>query len=90
MKPDVLLYTTGWCPYCHRAKILLQDKGVQFNELDIEADPAHRLAMTAASGRSSVPQIFINGNHVGGSDELAELDATGDLDKLLARNSPEN
>ena len=90
MKPDVLLYTTSWCPYCRRAKTLLKEKGVQWNELDIEADPIHRQAMMKASGRNTVPQIFINGTHVGGSDDLFELDAKGELDKLLARDPPAN
>lgn len=90
MKPDVLLYTTSWCPFCQRAKALLKEKGVQWNELDIEVDPVHRQAMTEASGRNTVPQIFINGMHVGGSDEFFELDARGELDKLLARNSSTN
>ena len=88
MKPDVLLYTTGWCPYCRRAKTLLKEKGVQWKELDIDANPAHRQAMTEASGRDTVPQIFINGTHVGGSDDLAELEANGELDKLLTTNPP--
>ncbi|BDT74278.1 glutaredoxin 3 (plasmid) [Comamonadaceae bacterium OS-4] len=90
MKPDVLLYTTSWCPFCRRAKSLLKEKGVQWNELDIEEDPAHRQAMMKASGRNTVPQIFINGTHVGGSDDLFELDAKGELDKLLARDPPAN
>lgn len=90
MKPDVLLYTTSWCPYCHRAKALLKAKGVQWKELNIEADPAHRHAMTEASGRDTVPQIIINGTHVGGSDDLADLEANGELDKLLATIPPSN
>ena len=85
MTTDVLLYTTNWCPFCRRAKTLLKEKGVQWKELDIEADPVHRQAMTEASGRNTVPQIFINGTHVGGSDELIELDVRGELDKLLGR-----
>lgn len=64
MKPDVLLYTTSCYPLCRRAKTL------QWNEFDIEADQVHRQAMTEASGRNAVPQILINGTHVGGSDEL--------------------
>ena len=68
--------------------MLLEEKGVQWKELDIEADPVHRQAMTEASGRDTVPQIFINGTHVGGSDDLAELEANGELDKLLATNPP--
>ena len=88
MKPDVLLYTKSWCPYCRRAKTLLAKKGVQWIEINIEGDPAHRRAMMEASGRNTVPQIFINGTHVGGSDELSELDGNGELDNLLARKSP--
>ena len=90
MTTDVLLYTTNWCPFCRRAKALLKEKGVRWKELDIEADPAHRQAMAEASGRSSVPQIFINETHVGGSDDLVALDATGSLDKLLAGQTPAN
>ena len=90
MKPDVLLYTTGWCPFCRRAKTLLKEKGVKWKELDIEADRDHRHAMTQASGRNTVPQIFINGTHVGGFDDLFELDAKGMLDKLLDRSPPAN
>ena len=85
MKPDILLYTTSWCPYCRRAKTLLQEKGVQWNEIDIEVDPDNRQAMMEASGRNTVPQIFINGTLVGGSEELFALDVRGDLDTLLGR-----
>lgn len=88
MEPNVLLYTTSWCPYCRRAKTLLKEKGVQWTELDIEEFQVNRQAMTKASGRNTVPQIFINGTHVGGSDELFELEANGDLDVLLARIPP--
>lgn len=84
MTPEVILYTTSWCPFCGRAKSLLTSKGVQWTELDIEENPDHRQAMLEASGRNTVPQIFINGTHVGGSDDLFELDAKGGLDKLLA------
>ncbi len=90
MKPDVLLYTTSWCPFCRRAKTLLKEKGVKWKELDIEADRDHRQAMTQASGRNTVPHIFINGTHVGGFDDLFELDAKGMLDKLLDRSPPAN
>lgn len=85
MTPDVLLYTTSWCPFCDRAKTFLKKKGLQWNEIDIDADPANRQVMTKASGRNTVPQIFINGTHVGGCDDLLELDAKGGLDELLAR-----
>ena len=87
MKPDVLLYTKSSCPFCRRAKQLLKGKGVQWKELDIEANPAHRPAMIKASGRNTVPQIFINGTHVGGCDDLVALDAKGGLDELLARKA---
>ena len=90
MKPDVLLYTTSWCPFCRRAKTLLKEKGVKWKELDIEADRDHRRAMAQASGRNTVPQIVINGTHVGGFDDLFELDAKGMLDKLLDRSPPAN
>ena len=90
MTTDVLLYTTNWCPFCRRAKALLKEKGVRWKELDIEADPAHRQAMAEASGRSSVPQIFINGTHIGGCDDLFDLDAAGGLDELLARPPPQD
>ena len=85
MTADVLMYTTSWCPFCTRARTLLKEKDVQWTELDIKADPATRQAMVEASGRTSVPQIFINGTLVGGSEELFALDVRGDLDKLLGR-----
>jgi glutaredoxin 3 len=67
-----------------------QGKRGEMEELDIEADRDHRQAMTQASGRNTVPQIFINGTHVGGFDDLFELDAKGMLDKLLDRSPPAN
>lgn len=82
----VEIYTTPTCPYCHRAKALLKDKGVSFAETDVSRDPALREAMTArAGGRRSVPQIFIDGQHIGGSDDLHALDARGGLDMMLAQ-----
>lgn len=82
--PQVTLYTTGWCPYCSAAKSLLKKKGIAFEEIDVEGKPDLRKAMTErAGGRTSVPQIFIGGRHVGGSDDLHALDARGELDKLL-------
>jgi glutaredoxin 3 len=84
--PEVVIYTTMWCPYCHRAKSLLERKGVGFHEIDVTYDPGKRQEMSArAEGRTTVPQIFIDGNAVGGSDELAALDAAGMLDQLLGR-----
>ena len=81
----VEIYTTPTCPYCLRAKALLNAKGAAFNETDVSADPALRDAMMErAGGRRSVPQIFIGGQHVGGCDDLHALDAAGKLDALLA------
>lgn len=83
--PTVKLYTTGTCPYCHRAKALLVQRGVmQMEEVRVDLDPARRSEMTAVSGRTTVPQIFINGQHVGGCDDLHALDARGGLALLLA------
>ena len=77
------MYTTSWCPYCERARALLSGKGAGFEEISIEADPSQREVMIRRSGERSVPQIFINGTHIGGSDELYALDAAGGLDALL-------
>jgi glutaredoxin 3 len=83
---QVEIYTTSWCPYCMRARALLQRKGVAFTDIDIEEEPQRRREMVArAGGRTSVPQIFINGEHIGGSDELHALDRAGRLDEKLAR-----
>ena len=80
----VVLYTTAFCGYCARAKALLESKGVDFEEIDVTFSPDKRAEMKArANGRSTVPQIWINGQHVGGSDELHALDAAGKLDPLL-------
>jgi glutaredoxin 3 len=80
----VEMYLTQWCPYCQRARALLKSKGVQATEIDIEAEPQRRAEMIARAGRRTVPQIFINDRHVGGSDDLHALDAAGQLDPLLA------
>jgi glutaredoxin 3 len=80
----VEIYTTMWCGYCARARSLLQRKGVDFEDIDVEADTSKRTEMVKrAGGRTTVPQIFIDGAHVGGSDELAALDRAGKLDPLL-------
>ncbi len=81
----ITIYTTSSCPYCHAAKDLLRKKGVAFTEIDVSGKPAERRAMTdRASGRTSVPQIFIGTHHVGGCDDLYELERAGQLDPLLA------
>ncbi|MCC6918048.1 MAG: glutaredoxin 3 [Alphaproteobacteria bacterium] len=83
MKP-VTIYTTAWCPYCHRAKALLTRKGVAFNEIDVTMDADTREEMARKAGRTSVPQIWIGEEHVGGSDDLHALERAGKLDALLA------
>ena len=80
----VLLYTTQMCPFCARAKALLRHKGVPFEEIDVGGDDALREKMIEASGRRTVPQIFINGAAIGGFEELYALDEQGELDRLLA------
>jgi glutaredoxin 3 len=83
--PKVIIYTTPFCPYCHSAKALLRRKNVEFSEIDVSFDPQERQRMMAkAQGRRTVPQIFIDDTHVGGSDELYALDRLGKLDLLLA------
>lgn len=82
--PHILMYSKGWCPYCQRARALLQRKGARFEEIDIEAHPERRAEMIERSGRRTVPQIFIDAHHVGGSDELHALEAAGRLDALLS------
>lgn len=82
---QVEIYTTPTCPYCAAAKALLTRKGAAYTEVDVSRDPAVRDAMTQrAGGRRSVPQIFIDWRHVGGSDDLHALDRDGKLDPLLA------
>ncbi|PWR22380.1 glutaredoxin 3 [Zavarzinia compransoris] len=82
---DVTIYTTQICPYCYRAKQLLKAKGVDYTEIDVSMDAARKREMVEkAGGRRTVPQVFINGTHVGGCDDLYALDHQGGLDRLLA------
>ena len=82
---SIEMYTTSWCPYCVRAKSLLAKKGQSVQEINIEeVDGARDEMVQRSGGRMTVPQIFIDGEHVGGSDDLYALDAAGGLDKLLA------
>ncbi len=84
MKANVEIYTWQTCPFCIRAKMLLWWKGVDFQEYKIDGDGAARVKMAErANGRRSVPQIFINDDHIGGCDELYALDGQGQLDPLL-------
>lgn len=81
---EVELYTTMFCPYCARARALLEGKGILYTDIDIIEHPARRDEMIQrAGGRTSVPQIFINGEHIGGSDELVALERAGELDTKL-------
>ena len=81
----VEIYTTPFCPYCYRAKALLARKGVSFEEVDApHGSAARRSAIDRSGGRTTVPQIFIDGRSIGGSDELAALEGAGKLDALLA------
>jgi len=82
--PQIEMYTTSWCPYCTRARHLLERKGASFEEISIEEHPERRAEMIQRSGRRTVPQIFIDGQSIGGSDELAALDEAGALDQLLS------
>ncbi len=87
--PDITIYTKFLCGYCHRAKSLLKTKGAEFIEHDITFDSGLRREMADRSGGSgTVPQIFIGDVHIGGSDELAALEARGELDTLLAGTTP--
>lgn len=81
---QVTIYTTGMCGYCYRAKALLEAKGVDFTEIDVTFDPGKRAEMREkAGGRSTVPQIWIGEEHIGGSEELFDLEARGELDGKL-------
>ena len=77
------MYLSSWCPYCHRARALLQSKQVAVQEIDVDSEPGLRDEMTRRSGRRTVPQIFIGERHIGGCDDLVALDAAGGLDPLL-------
>lgn len=80
----VEIFIDPYCPYCVRAKRLLDERAITYEETDVTADPALRADIMARSGRRTVPQIFINGRSIGGYDDLAALDAAGELEGLLA------
>jgi glutaredoxin 3 len=84
----VEIYLTESCPYCGRAKYLLDSKGIGYTEWRIDRLPDLREQMEARSGRSSVPQIFIDDRHIGGFDDLSELEMDGELDRLLGTGNP--
>jgi len=82
--PEIIVYTKDYCPYCHAAKELLRKKGAAFTEVDIQKHPDRRAEMIQkAGGRTTVPQIFIGGQHVGGCDDIHALDSAGKLDPML-------
>ncbi len=87
--PNIEMYTQAWCGYCAAARKLLKKKGVEFNEIDVTMDGKLRSEMNSRSGRTTVPQIFINGQHIGGYDDLAATDRAGKLDALLTALPPE-
>ncbi|WP_263147018.1 glutaredoxin 3 [Pseudomonas sp. RIT-PI-AD] len=86
--PEVIVYSSAWCPYCVRAKQLLAQKKVAFEEISVDGQPQVRAEMTRKAGRTSVPQIWIGDTHVGGCDDLFALERAGQLDALL--NQPLN
>jgi glutaredoxin 3 len=82
--PEIEIYTTPFCPYCRRAKALLEHKGVGYREIDVSTTPAIRDAMAErAGGARTVPQIFVDGQHIGDSDRLLSLEEQGALDAIL-------
>lgn len=82
--PDVIMYSTGFCPYCVRARMLLDRKGVRYRDVRVDLEPERRNEMIERSGgRTSVPQIFIDSVHVGGCDDMYALEQQGQLDPLL-------
>lgn len=83
MMANIVIYTTGYCPYCSRARQLLDEKGVQYTDIRVDEEPGKRAEMVAKSKRNTVPQIFINEQAIGGCDDLYALEQQGELDKLL-------
>lgn len=81
--PKIIIYSTATCPYCDRAKDLLKSKNVSFEEIRVDLSEDKRLEMEKLSGRRTVPQIFINDQHIGGFTDLAALQTAGKLDELL-------
>ncbi len=88
--PNVVMYGNEVCPYCGAARMLLKKKGVDYTDISVTADNVRRQEMIERSGRTSVPQIFIGETHVGGFDDLYELDKSGELDTLLAGNQQQS
>ena len=83
-QPEITLYSASYCGFCQRAKTLLKNKGVSWQEIEVDHDPGLRMEMVERSGRRTVPQIWIGEQHIGGFDELFALERNGKLDELLA------
>ena len=88
MNAEVTLYTTDYCPYCFRAKHVLNKRGIAFKEVDVSRDPEKREWLVKTTGRRTVPQIFIGDEPIGGSDELVALDKSGELAKRVFGDQP--
>ncbi len=88
MAARVIAYTTAWCGYCRSAKSLLRARGIPFDEIDVDGDSSKRQWLREVTGSRTVPQIFIDGASIGGSDELHDLDRSGELARLLATPAP--
>jgi glutaredoxin 3 len=88
MPASVSIYTTSWCPYCHRAKALLSRKNVRFEEVDVDGRPELRRWLHTESGQHTVPQVFINNRPVGGYTDISALDREGRLEAMLAEDPP--
>jgi glutaredoxin 3 len=85
MMATVIMYSTAYCPYCTRARQLLEKKGAEYTDIRVDEDPNKRVEMIAKSGRHTVPQIFINSHHIGGCDDMYALESKGQLDELLQK-----
>ena len=87
--PKVVVYSTAFCPYCVRAKMLLEHKDVEYEEIRVDQDRDQMMIMIQRSQRRTVPQIFIDDYHVGGFDDMSALDVDGKLNELLGIDRPE-
>lgn len=85
-QPEVVMYTTRFCPFCMRARALLQQKDVRYRDIAVDGKPELRQEMARMAGRHTVPQIWVGTTHVGGCDELMQLEREGRLDAMLERN----
>ncbi len=88
VKASIIIYTTGYCSFCQRAKVLLAKKRAPYTEIDVEGRPDLRSWLVSASGQRTVPQIFVNGQSLGGYSDIAALDNKGRLDELLSAPPP--